>query len=101
MEAILKKKHRFRIMKLEERITPNLTLPSGHVIFPEFDNPSPVLSPFGEDLFVDQHPNFVRAEVAINATMGNPADGGGFGNEGPWSAHYRSPVIGCTEPGCV
>ncbi len=58
MDAIPEKKRRFRIVKLEERITPDLTLPSGGVVFEAFDNPSPEL----------YHPNFYRSGAAIDAT---------------------------------
>lgn len=87
------------IEKLEDRLTPSLSLvgvpgadhaPSP-LAFGGFDNPAP-----GEF-----HPNFNRSLTAIEATMGNPTDASGLGNEGPWSAHYMSPVISCTiEPDC-
>jgi hypothetical protein len=80
----------------------NLQLPNGRVIFgdlafatatnPEgdFANPAPN----------DFHPNFDRSQTALDATNGYngpvvPADpfGGLGGNEGPWSAAIKSPVI--------
>ncbi len=95
----LKMKSRLAVEQLEDRNTPSLSLvgvpgadaaPSP-LAFLGFDNPAPG----------DFHPNFSRSATAIDATMGNPTDASGFGNEGPWSAHYRSPVISCTiEPDC-
>lgn len=65
-----------------------LLLPNDREVFEGFDNPAP-----GEF-----HPNFGRSETANDATFGIPASGDtedGFSgsNEGPWSAHFQSPVI--------
>ena len=60
-----------------------LGLPNGTEVLEGFDTPAPGGS----------HPNFDRSGTAILATMGIPVDGFGFGNEGPWSAHFMSPVI--------
>ena len=91
--------HDLQLERLEDRNTPSISLvgvpgadhaPSP-LAFAGFDNPAPG----------DFHPNFDRSPTAINATMGTPPDASGVGNEGPWSAHYRSPVISCTvEPDC-
>ena len=80
-----------------------LELPNGRELFPDFDNPAPF--PF--------HPNFdnedgggARSTTAAQFIDGDPPTGGGatqfkgpfngeFGNEGPWTAHFASPVIGC------
>lgn len=81
-----------------------LELPNGREIFPDFDNPAPFLF----------HPTFDRelgggarsTTAAQFITFGPPPEGGGatqfkgpyngvFGNEGPWTAHFASPVIGC------
>jgi hypothetical protein len=85
------KKRRFSIEKLEERITPDLTLPSGGMVFANFDNPAPGT----------YHPNFYRSGTAIETTSGlagtNPTIVNvPYGNEGPWSAHYLSDQIDCT-----
>jgi hypothetical protein len=102
--------HEFRIRRLgvetlEDRLTPSLSLvgvpgadhaPSP-LAFAGFDNPAPG----------DSHPATTqRSQTAVtttgalsgtNPTVQNPS----FGNEGPWSAHYVSPVISCTiEPDC-
>jgi hypothetical protein len=71
---------------------------SSPLVFDGFDNAAP-----GEF-----HPNFNRSLTAIEATEAtadhNPTASGNpeaFGNEGPWSAHYVSPVISCVvEPEC-
>lgn len=90
--------HVLQLEVLEDRFAPSITLVDvpgathapDPLAFAGFDNPAPG----------DFHPNFDRSPTAIEATMGNPTDASGFGNEGPWSAHYRSGVISCTEPGC-
>ncbi len=61
------KKLSLQIEDLEDRIAPALVLPNDMVIFADFDNPAP-----GEF-----HPAFAHS----------PA-------EGPWQAHFNSPVIG-------
>ena len=103
MEPIRKKKRRFQIEKLEERIAPDLTLVGvpgaaaapAPLAFAGFDTPAPGY----------YHPNFYRSPTAVattdalagtNPTVQNP----GFGNEGPWSAHYVSDVIDCADPTC-
>jgi hypothetical protein len=89
---------------LEDRITPDLTLTGvagalhapAPLAFENFDNPSPgfeLIDIDGDGVLDSVHPNFVRSVTAIDATMGTPTDDSGFGNEGPWSAHYQSPVI--------
>ncbi len=75
-------------------------LPNGNEIFPGFDNPAPF----------DFHPNFdresgggARSTTAADFNFGegggvtanNGPPNGPFGNEGPWSAHFMSPVISC------
>ena len=86
-------KSRFSIVKLEDRITPNLSLPSGQVVFEGFDNQAPQA----------YHPQCFRSATAIETTAGlagiNPTIQAApeFGNEGPWSAHYMSDQIDCTE----
>ena len=87
-----RKKGRFSIKKLEERIAPNLTLPSGQVVFEGFDNQGP--QPY--------HSNFYRSGTAIETTAGlagtNPTiQNVAYGQEGPWAAHFMSDRIGCTE----
>ena len=60
-----------------------LNLPSGTTVFENFDNAAPG----------DFHPYFLPDfEPRNGLTMS--------GNEGPWSAHQNSPVIGCLAPGC-
>ena len=95
----LRKKSRFSIEKLEERIAPNLTLPNGNVLFAGFDNPAPGL----------YHPAVTaRSLTAVYATeaTGNPTTANPlpYGNEGPWSAHIvqhgRGGPITCTETYC-
>lgn len=95
METIANKNGRFQIVKLEERITPDLTLPNGNLLFDGFDNPG---AGAGDGTY---HPTFYRSGTAIdttdslagiNPTIQNP----GYGNEGPWSAHYLSDQIDCT-----
>ncbi len=76
----------------------NLKLPNGNIIFgdPDFDNPAP-----GE-----LHPSFDRSPTAGFATNGYngpvvpfvPFEGSG-GNEGPWSAAIKSPVISICATG--
>lgn len=62
-----------------DRVTAgDLGLPNGNVLFEGFDNAAP-----GQF-----HPNFDRSETGFDAS----------GNEGPWSAHFYSPVIEC--PSC-
>ncbi|MCI0461475.1 MAG: hypothetical protein L0Z62_31375 [Gemmataceae bacterium] len=90
---------RLVVEQLENRDTPSISLVgvpgAAHapapLAFLGFDNPAD-----GEF-----HPNFSRSPTAIaatgatagqNPTVQNPD----FGNEGPWSAHYVSPVISCT-----
>ena len=96
-----RKKSRFSIVKLEERIATNLTLPSGNVVFAGFDNPSPG--------FYGYHPAVIaRSQTAFDATeaTGNPttANPDIIGNEGPWPAHIvqngRGGPITCDEAGC-
>ena len=96
---------RLELEKLEDRANPSLALVgvpaadnvSYPLAFAGFDNPAPG----------DFHPAVTqRSETAVtttnnlygtNPTVQNPP----FGNEGPWSAHYMSPVISCTlEPDC-
>lgn len=84
---------RFSIVKLEERIAPDLTLPNGQVVFENFDNAAPFPG----------HPNFYRSETALDTTADlagtNPTiQNVVYGQEGPWSAHYMSDVIDCS--GC-
>lgn len=95
----LKMHTRLELERLEDRANPSLALvgvPGAEaapypLAFEGFDNPAPG----------DFHPNFDRDPTAIDATMGNPTDASGLGNEGPWTAHYVSPVISCTlEPDC-
>lgn len=74
----------------------NLVLPNGNTVFEGFDNSAP-----GEF-----HPSFDRSATAALSTAGippsgDPADGFGGNNEGPWSAHFVSPVIGCSEAPCL
>ncbi len=81
-----------------------LVLPNGDEVFVDFDNPAPF----------DFHPNFdsetgggARSTTAAEFNDGAGGDSatafkgpvnGLFGNEGPWSAHFASPVIDCN--GC-
>ena len=93
MELLEKKKSRFRIVKLEERITPGLFLPNGKEVFAGFDNPG---DGAGDGTY---HPTFYRSETAILTTDGlagvNPTvQTAGYGNEGPWSAHFMNDTIG-------
>lgn len=80
-----------------DRITAgNLALPNGNTVLDGFDNPAP-----GEF-----HPSFGRSAAAADATAGIPASGdpaAGFSgtNEGPWSAHFVSQAVGCTEGPCI
>ena len=89
---------RFRIVKLEERITPNLTLPSGKVVFSGFDNPAPgVYHPAVSQRSLTA---VYATEATGNPTTANPLP---YGNEGPWSAHivqHPDGPIYCTEAGC-
>jgi hypothetical protein len=78
-----------------------LLLPNLREVFVDFDNPAPF----------DAHPNFDNelgggARSTTAAQYISPVEGGGvtankgpvngiFGNEGPWSAHFASPVISC------
>ena len=77
-----------------------LFLPNMKEVFAGFDNPAPF----------DFHPNFDRESGggarSTTAAAFNDGAGGGvtafkgpvnglFGNEGPWSAHFASPVISC------
>ena len=78
-----------------------LLLPNLREVFVDFDNPAPF----------DAHPNFdndtgggARSTTAANYYGGVGGDSatalkgpvnGEFGNEGPWSAHFASPVISC------
>jgi len=63
-----------------DRVTAgDLGLPNGMILFEGFDNAAP-----GEF-----HPNFDRSATGIAMSSNN---------EGPWSAHYSSPVIDC--PSC-
>jgi hypothetical protein len=100
--------------RLEDRINLDITLvgvpgavhaPSP-LAFDGFDNPSVVLVDFDGDGIAaeDGHPNFGRSLRAIEATEAtadhNPTSAANplpFGNEGPWSAHYLSPVIDCSQ----
>lgn len=75
-----------------------LLLPNLREVFEGFDNPSPMF---------EAHPNFDRDSGGARSTTAaafNGGAGGGatankgpvngpFGNEGPWSAHFASPVI--------
>lgn len=64
-----------------DTVTAGLLLPNGNRVLNDFDNPAP-----GPD-----HPSFARNEAANNATTGPGPNGL---NEGPWSAHFQSPMIG-------
>ena len=69
-------------------VTAGLSLPNGNTVLDDFDTPAP-----GEF-----HPNFDRSATANDATFGirpsgDPGDGFSGSNEGPWSAHFMSPVI--------
>jgi hypothetical protein len=81
-----------------------LPTPDTKEVFAGFDNPAPF----------DFHPNFdndggggARSTTAAEYNDGAGGDSatafkgpvnGLFGNEGPWSAHFASPVIDCS--GC-
>ena len=68
-----------------------LNLPSGTSVFGGFDNQAP----FGA------HPSFYRNNRELNLdTFEEFYESVAFtnsGNEGPWSAHYNSAVIGCAS----
>lgn len=64
-----------------DQVTAGLALPNGNRVLDNFDNPAPG----------DLHPSFDRSETANEATSGPGPNGL---NEGPWSAHFQSPVIG-------
>lgn len=83
-----------------DRVTAGgLLLPNGREVFEGFDNPAPF----------EFHPNFDRESGGARSTTAaefNDGLGGGvtafkgpfngpFGNEGPWLAHFASPVIDC------
>lgn len=72
-----------------DQVTAGLTLPNGNTVLDNFDTPAP--GPL--------HPSFGRSDTANQSTSGipasgDPADGFSGSNEGPWSAHFQSPVIG-------
>ena len=64
-----------------DTVTAGLLLPNGKRVLDNFDNPAPH----------DGHPSFFRSQTANDATTGPGPNGL---NEGPWSAHFQSPVIG-------
>ena len=71
--------------QMDQITASGLGLPSGDEVFVDFDNPAPG----------PEHPNFDRSATAIANTANMGPVNGDLGNEGPWSAHFASPVIDC------